>query len=142
MSEQRFYIASLKHTRRDHEHIVFWGKDHCGYTPVVGDYIGEYDLVDAAELNDGYDCIAVPVEEVEALLSPEPYFNRYGNDFRFYDQRGPVVDNTAEKWRALDAASHAAFPVTAAKRKAIKPATFRGRRRSFSLPTNQTEQAA
>lgn len=97
-----YYIASIKHTNRYHEHITWWGPDSCGYTPVVGDRIGEYDADFAREHNTGMDYIAVPVEAVQALLSAEP---EYKPGARFYDQRGPVVENTRENWQALIAAS-------------------------------------
>lgn len=121
MNTERFYIASLKHTHKDHEHIVFWGKNHCGYTPVVGDYIGEYTLSEALEMNDGVDFIAVPVEVVQSVVSPEPYLKP---ERRFYDQRGPVVDNTRAKWNAL-VASAPAQPTNKPK-----PEVFRGKLRA------------
>nr|WP_315237708.1 hypothetical protein [uncultured Albidiferax sp.] len=120
MSEQLYYIASLKNTGRKHEHIIWWGKDKAGHTPVVGDDIGAYGLTEAAKLNDGVDCIAVPVAVVQAALSPEPY-HRPGA--RFYDQVGPVVLNTIATWRILIAG---AKPDTQPK-----PRAFCGRRRSF-----------
>lgn len=97
-----YYIASLKHTGKNHEHIVWWGRMDCGYTPVVGDYCGTYVYGYAVDLNDGFDCIAVPVSVVDSLLSPEPH---YKPGARFYDQRGPVVENTRANWNALIAAS-------------------------------------
>lgn len=124
MPDQTYYVASLKHTNRQHEHITWWGINHCGYTPVVGDQAGTYSQDDAAKLNDGVDCLAVPVEVVRGMLSPEPYF-RPSKPMRFYDQRGPVVDNTRAAWNAL---------VEAAKpQRSPKPAFFRGTRRSFAL---------
>jgi hypothetical protein len=102
MNEQRYYIASLKHTNSCREHIVWYGRDHCGYTAVIGAYAGEYAIDQAKTLNDGKDYIAVPVEAVKELTSPEPYWKPGA---RFYDQRGPVVDNTRKKWNRLIAAS-------------------------------------
>ncbi|WP_394789104.1 hypothetical protein [Rhodoferax sp.] len=119
--ELLYYIASLKHTSRKHEHISWWGKNHAGYTPVVGDYIGTYSHSEAMELNDGEDCIAVPVAVVQSVLSPEPY-HRPGA--RFYDQVGPVVPNATAAWRVLIAGSN---PKTTPK-----PRQFTGRRRSFA----------
>lgn len=69
-----YYIASLKHTHKSHEHITWWGRMSCGYTPVLGQECGTYVFGYAVDLNDGLDHIAVPVEAVERLLSPEPYF--------------------------------------------------------------------
>ncbi len=98
----QYYIASLKHTNKDHEHILWWGPDSRGYTPVVGPYIGEYDDVQAAKRNDGMDYIAVPVEMVKPFLLPEPFTDR---GHKFYDQPGPVVANTRKNWNSLIAAS-------------------------------------
>jgi len=116
-----YYIASLKHTHRYHEHITFWGPDRRGYTPVFGDFIGQYDLNDAVTLNDGMDFIAVPVDAVMALQSPEPY-RKPGA--RLYDQRGPVIDNSRANWNALIGAS-----LQCGRTHKPKPEVFRGRRR-------------
>lgn len=120
-----FYIASLKHTHNHHEHIAFWGPNWCGYTPVVGENIGEYDEETASKLNDGDSCIAVPVDAVKAIISPEPY---YKPGARFYDQRGPVVDNTRKNWNALIASSLQAGRVIKPK-----PEPFRGKRRTIEV---------
>lgn len=48
-----YYIASLKHTNRYHEHITWWGRMGCGYTPVLGDRCGQYVYGYAVALNDG-----------------------------------------------------------------------------------------
>jgi hypothetical protein len=128
MSEQGFYIASLKHTGREHEHITWWGLAHRGYTPVVGERCGRYTLDEARALNDGYDTIAVPADLVATLLSPEPYFVAYtGVAAKFYDQSGPVVRNTLENWRAIVAG---ALPGLVMR---TKPEVFRRKPRSFSL---------
>lgn len=127
-----FYIASLKHTNAQHEHITWWGKNHRGYTPVVGDYIGEYSHEDAAKLNDGFDYIAVPIESVRTLLSPEPYF-RLANPARFYDQRGPVVDNSKTNWARLVAMS-----MHEGRLRVPKPVAFRGQRRAFAAQAEVT----
>jgi hypothetical protein len=126
MNLMNYYIASLKNTRRDHEHIQFRGPEYRGYTPVVGQYAGQYGEQEALKLNDGEDCIAVPVEEVKALLSPEPY-SKPG--MRFYDQRGPVVVNSRENWTALLLASLKIGRQPGCK---PKPEIFRGKRRAFS----------
>jgi hypothetical protein len=131
-----YYIASIKHTISDHEHITWWGPNWCGYTLVVGPGIGRYDEADAMKLNDGEDCIAVPVEAVEALLSPTPY---YKPGARFYDTPGPVVDNTRKNWRALLDASLSAGRRPEAK---FNPALFRGERRSFSDPVGDLQQSS
>jgi hypothetical protein len=130
-----YYIVSLKHTHKYHEHIVFWGPNDCGYTPVVGTYIGTYGEVRASRLNDGQSYIAVPVEAVTALLSPEPY---YKQDSKFYDQHGPVVDNTRQNWNALIAARLSAPQGNSVK---PKPEVFRGKRRSFALVKPEEELA-
>lgn len=122
-----YYIASIKHTHKHSEHIVWWGANHCGYTPVIGPNIGAYSEEEAANMNDGVDCIAVPRDAVSAVLSPEPYFKPGA---RFYDQRGPVTDNTRKVWSALIAAS-----LAQGRSAKPKPEIFRGRRRSFSEPT-------
>ena len=124
-----YLIASLKHTSKEHEHITWWGPNHCGYTPVVGDHCGRYTLAEAQRLNDGLDCLAVPMEAVESLLSPEPYFHsrHLGAAARFYDQRGPVVDNTRANWNRLIAAG------LDGRVYVPKPEVFRRKRRSFAL---------
>jgi hypothetical protein len=125
-----FYIASLKHTHKDHEHIAFWGRFHCGYTPVFGAHIGRYCYGEAVSLNDGRDCIAVPTEIVDAILQPEPYFRTYKcENAKFYDQIGPVLDNTRANWDSLIAGSLKSGRFVAT----IKPEVFRGKRRSFAL---------
>ena len=124
MAEPRWYIASLKHTNKGHEHITWWAHFHCGYTPVIGDHIGGYVYGEAVSLNDGFDCIAVPVEAVVALQSAEPHFRPHA-PARFYDQRGPVVDNTRANWNKLIAAS-----LEFGRHYKPKPEVFRGKRRS------------
>jgi hypothetical protein len=124
-----FYIASLKHTGRDDEHITWWGPDHRGYTPVFGDRIGVYTLAEAQRLNDGFDCLAVPVDAVRELLSPEPYFrapSAFGPG-RFYDQRGPVVENSRANWNRLIAAG------LEGRVYVPKPEVYRRKRRAFAL---------
>jgi hypothetical protein len=119
-----YYIASLKHTHKHHEHITWWGPNGCGYTPVVGPNIGEYSEEQARKLNDGLDYIAIRVETVRGICSPVPY---YKPGARFYDQIGPVVDNTKTNWEALIAG---AMPGDYKRRP--KPEAFKGKRRSFS----------
>lgn len=116
-----YYIASLKHTHKGHEHIVFWQRNECGYTPVLGSYAGRYVYGYAVDLNDGADCIAVPVDVVDKIATPEPYNSR---GVRFYDQRGPVVENTRKNWNALIAAS-----LKIGRHCAPRPEVFRGVRR-------------
>lgn len=100
----QYRIASLKHTYTWSEHIVWWGVDFRGYTPVVGECCGAYNEEDVIEwgLNRGDDCIAVPVEDVALWLSPEPYMP--GGMGRAYDQRGPVVKNNPMNWGLLSEA--------------------------------------
>lgn len=133
MSDNLYLIASLKHTHKHHEHIVWWGRMSRGYTPVVGANAGQYVYGYAVDLNDALDYIAVPVSAVERLLSPEPYF-RPERPTRFYDQRGPVVDNTRANWNRLIAAS---LPRTVGGKP--KPEVFRGTRRSFANSPAQNE---
>jgi len=123
----KYYIASLKHTHKHHEHIVWWGPMGNGYTPVIGDHIGSYVYGEALSLNDGFDCLAVPVDAVVALQSPEPHF-RPERPQRFYDQRGPVVDNSRANWSRLIAAS-----LQFGRSYVPKPEVFRGRRAAFAL---------
>jgi hypothetical protein len=127
-----YYIASLKHTHKGHEHIVWWQRNECGYTPVLGDYCGRYVFGYADDLNDGRSYIAVPVEVVEALASPEPC---YRPGARFYDQRGPVVDNTRANWNRLIADS---LPRKHAVK--VKPEVFRGTRRAMGPDAASTSQ--
>lgn len=117
----RYYIASLKHTENHHEHVTWWAKDRCGYTPVIGDYTGTYGHEEAMRLNDGIDCMAVPVSLIADLQAPEPYWKPGA---RLYDQRGPVVENSRENWRQLIAGCR--------PERAPKPRVFRGRRRAIA----------
>jgi hypothetical protein len=132
--DDRYYIASLKHTIRDHEHITFWGPDHRGYVLAIKDgHTGEYTLAEAQRLNDGIDCLAVPVDAVKALLSPEPYYrNGRGVAARFYDTPGPVVENTRANWNRLIAAS-----LADGRQMKPKPEVFRGTRRAFAITEEQ-----
>lgn len=119
----KYYIASLKHTNKLHEHISFWGPAHRGYTPVVGEHCGQYEEAEAAKLNDGVDYIAVPVEAVKTVLAAEPYWKPGA---RFYDQRGPVVPNDRVAWGILIAAS-----LQAGRTHKPKPESFKGNRRAI-----------
>lgn len=137
LKDSAFVIASLKHTHNYHEHITFWGPDHCGYRMVVLDgHVGEYSLDAAQSLNDGADCIAVPVDAVKALLSPCPFYASNGRARPFYDTPGPVVDNTRANWSRLIAAS---LPRTGGGKP--KPEVLRGKRRSFAMPEATGEAA-
>jgi hypothetical protein len=132
-SEKRYVIASLKHTNKDHEHITFWGKDWCGYVIVIDDRIGEYPESEfSGHLNDGVDCIAVPLEVVKSIQSPTPYFNSGGKARPFYDIAGCVVDNTRENWNQLIEAS-----LPRAGNIKPKPTLFRRKRRSFSIEVSE-----
>ena len=134
-----FYIASLKRTHKGDEHITFWARFHKGYTPVLGDRAGRYCFGEAVSLNDGLDCIAIPVAFVDAMLQPEPYFRNYkGEPAKFYDQHGPVLENTSANWNALIAASL----VPGSHFTKIKPEVFRGKRRSFALANAPQHVAA
>jgi hypothetical protein len=117
-------IASLKHTNKRAEHITFWRPDHRGYTPIL-ERAGHYDEAAAARLNDGLDCLAVPLEVARELTSPTPY---YKPGFKFYDFEGPVVDNTRANWARLIAGSLPAGRETDKP----KPEVYRGKRRSFA----------
>lgn len=100
-----FYIASLNHTGREDQFITFWGWFHRGYTPVIGKHMGCYCFGEAVALNDGINTLAVPVEVIEAIAMPEPFFACQGRVTRWFDQRGPVVRNTKGNWKAMLAAS-------------------------------------
>ncbi|AMM23025.1 hypothetical protein [Variovorax sp. PAMC 28711] len=129
-----YFIASLKHTSKGHEHITFWASNHRGYALALPRF-GRYCFGEAVSLNDGLDCIAVPAEAIEPLLSPEPHFrNGFGVAARFYDTPGPVIDNTRANWNRLIAASlPRSMPVKP------KPEVFRKTRRSFALEAGSTQ---
>jgi hypothetical protein len=135
----RYYIASVKHTHKDREHITFWGQDRRGYVLAITDHhVGKYtaEEVRIYTLNDGESCIAVPEEAVKALLSPQPYYrNGWGHAARFYDTPGPVVDNTRANWNRLIAAG------LEGRAYKPKPEVFRGTRRSFALEVEVMEVA-
>lgn len=120
-------IASLKHTHQDHEHITFWRPNERGYTPVLSS-AGQYEPEKSLHLNNGDSTIAVPVEAVFALAVGTPYFKPGA---QFYDEAGPVVDNTRANWNALIKASVTAGRPAGAK---PKPEVFKGTRRSFQAP--------
>ena len=120
-----YRIASLKHTHQGHEHITWWGPNHCGYTPVLGGQCGVYSAEEAAALNNGESCIAVPVDVVDVLAVPEPYC--IAPVRKFYDQIGPVVENTKGMWAQLITLS-----LDVGRRQKPKPEPFKGLRRSFS----------
>lgn len=128
----KYFIASLKHTSQHREHIEWWQRVECGYTPVLGEYAGQYVYGYAVDLNDGISCLAVPVEAVLAVCSPEPCY-RPGR--RLYDQRGPVVDNTRANWNKLIAAS-----LQFGRMATPRPRVFRGRK--ATLPAAQLATAA
>ena len=129
-----FYIASLKHTNKHHEHITFWRPDYRGYVIAltddrVGRYSAEFIAQDDGRLNDGLSCIAVPEDAVKSILSPTPYYAGSSGIARpFYDIPGPVVDNTRVNWNRLIAAG------LGGRIYVPKPEVFRGKRRSFALP--------
>lgn len=131
-----YIIASLKHTYKDREHITFWGPNSCGYILAITDErVGKYPEAEVqGHLNDGIDCIAVPVEAVKALLSPMPFFALNGKAVRLYDTPGPVVDNTRANWNRLIAAS---LPRNSGVKP--KPEVFRGKRRSFAIQKEPTQ---
>lgn len=135
-----YYIVSVNHTNKGMEHILFWGPESRGYTPVVGAYIGTYSPQEAAKLNDSESTMAVPVEAVTKLLSAEPVYGldtRYTGARRFYDQRGPVVDNTVANWEALIAAR---LPSSTPKKVLFKGLVYKRKRQSYS-PTPEVPQA-
>jgi hypothetical protein len=123
VERDEYFIASLKHTSAGKEHIDWWQRNESGYTPVLGDYAGRYSYAAAIDMNDGLDCIAVPAAAVLALATPEPYAL---SGRRFYDQRGPVVENTRANWAALLEAS-----IGTGRKHAAKPKPFRGRRQGI-----------
>lgn len=125
MSANQYYIASLNHTLRHHEHIVWWGRMEREYTPVLGEYAGLYVFGYADDLNNGYSTIAVPRDIVECLTSPEPY---YKPGHRFYDQRGPVVQNSRHNWQILLAAR---LKPSRPDVERVRPEVFRGKRRAI-----------
>ncbi len=131
-----YYIASLKHTNKGHEHITFWGPNSRGYVLAIADgHVGAYDEAEATRnLNDGMNCIAVPAEAVRGLLSPEPYYARSnGETHRFYDTRGPVVNNTRANWNSLIVSS-----LQAGRTYNPKPEPFRGKRRAIYTESHDT----
>lgn len=126
-----FLIASLKHTHKDREHITFWAPDRRGYVLAITDErVGRYSAAEAAALNDGESCLAIPVEAVKALLSPMPYYGDSRGAVRpFYDTPGPVVNNTRANWNARIKAS-----LTEGRKHKPKPEVFKGTRRGCALP--------
>lgn len=139
MSDTTYYIASVAHTLKCHEHISFWGPDSRGYRlAITDDRIGRYsaeEVMRSRMLGDGVHCLAVPEEVVKSLLSPMPYFALNGRAQQFYDTPGPVVDNTRANWNRMVAAAFHLPPGIK-----VKPEVFRGKRSSFALPAAQATQ--
>lgn len=127
-----YYIASLVQTLRHHEHITFWGIAHSGYKLTFDSGIGTYDFEAAKALNDGQDCIAIPVASIVPLLSPEPHLRPHA-PVRFYDTRGPVVNNSRANWNRLIKAS-----LTEDRLHIPRPQCFSGIRRAFAIGPLQT----
>lgn len=99
-SEELYYIASLRHTRKADDFITFWRADNAGYAWPL-QWAGQYNRASVeAEMDyyhNGDRSIAVPVGVVSSLAVP-PASGKVDGD------TGPVVMNTAENWKALIAA--------------------------------------
>lgn len=92
-----YYIASLKHTRRENDYITFWRPDNAGYAwPLswAGKYTAEQVLAEQDYYNNGTCKIAVPCDLVDALGIPTAP-GMVDND------AGPVVLNNRTNWRCL-----------------------------------------
>lgn len=96
----RFFIASIKHTTPDCEHIIFWRADRYAYTSVVS-RAGVYNREEAAPLNDGAESIAIPVATVLSAQSSICYVE---DGVTVHDHDWPVVLNTKANWQRLKAA--------------------------------------
>ena len=97
-----YIILSLKHTSNKSLHIIMWAPDSRGYAWVIPS-AGVYGEAEAQRLNDGRDCIAVPVAVVHSLAVPQPAANEEGR--RFYDTPGDCLKNDRETWIKLMASS-------------------------------------
>lgn len=98
-AERLFYVASLKHTHREHLYITFWRPDHCGYAWPLS-WAGRYPESHVRERLDYLNCghtVAVPCEVVDALAVTPERGHIDGN-------AGPVVPNNRENWKTLLAA--------------------------------------
>lgn len=101
MSEDRFYIISLKHSHKRCRYITIWCADDRGYCYRLA-RAGKYDrdnvMAHLGYYNSGCSNIAVPCSVVEALtVMTTPADMLDGPD-------GPAVLNTPANWRKLMAA--------------------------------------
>lgn len=98
MSEQQYYVISVKHSHKRDRYITFWRPDDRGYCyrlSSAGKYGRERVMAHLGYYNSGCSNIAVPVDVVDAMTvmtTPEDKFD--GAD-------GPAVLNTPAKWRKL-----------------------------------------
>lgn len=65
MSEPRFYILSIKWSE-GRECLTWWQPHSSGYSMLL-ENAGTYSAEEAAQLNDGVNTLAIPVEAVDAL---------------------------------------------------------------------------
>lgn len=93
----KYYIVSVKHTRKTDPYITFWRPDNAGYCYALS-WAGQYDEATVKAKPDYYnnleDSFPVPVAIVAPLaISPEQGIID-GN-------AGPVVQNNRENMRRL-----------------------------------------
>jgi len=94
-----YYIASIRHTQKQHRYITFWRPENAGYCwPLswAGEYTPEQVREQFAYYNSERD-MAVPVDAVKRFALP-PAPGDVDND------AGPVVPNNPAIWHALRAA--------------------------------------
>ncbi len=97
--EEVFYVASLSHTSKDEEFIVWWMPEQRGYTRVLGQ-AGRYSTSDmmAHGLNDGVTTVAIPLEVADSFGIEQPYFK---TGERIFSSPGLVVPNSIGVWREM-----------------------------------------
>lgn len=97
--EEVFYVASLSHTSKDEEFIVWWMPQGRGYTRVVTG-AGKYTTAEMMEyrLNDGVATVAIPVEVAESFGIEQPCFK---TGERIFSTDGLVVPNSLGVWREM-----------------------------------------
>lgn len=95
----KYYLVSVKHTRKEDLYITFWRPDNAGYCYPLS-WAGQYDEETIRAKPDYYnnldDTFPVPVHVAEELaISPEP--RTVAGD------AGPVVQNNRQNMRRLRA---------------------------------------
>ncbi|TCK44022.1 hypothetical protein B0G84_2370 [Paraburkholderia sp. BL8N3] len=97
MTERKFYVVSVKWSKRDEPHVIFWRPDAKGYScplPWSGLYDESEIRAHLGYYNTGCDAIAVLASAVDAL-GEDPVPGYIDNN------TGPCVRSNADNWKVL-----------------------------------------